>query len=88
MQSEDVMTKDVATALIESLTTMDGSLLGRSNIADAIFEVALQIGRVADALQSLGVAAASTPFGALELLSLEVKEGTTRMADAIAELKS
>ncbi len=38
---------------------------------------------IASAIRELGTANAATPMGAVELLAMEVKEGTERIADAL-----
>ena len=75
----DVLVSDV-------LENPDGS---PANLVDGLSAGLLNI---AQALKLLGLADASTPFGAIEALSMEVKEGSTRIAeglhaiaDAIAE---
>lgn len=71
----DVFVSDV-------LENPDGS---SANIVDGLSTGLLKIAR---ALTLLGLADASTPFGAIEALSIAVKEGSTRIADglhAIAE---
>lgn len=49
---------------------------GRSQMADAIEAVAKSI-------HSLGTADAATPMGAVETLAMEVRDGTTRIAEAL-----
>jgi hypothetical protein len=48
-------------------------------------DIAEELSSVGRALRALGTANAATEMGALEFLALEVKEGTTRLADAIRD---
>jgi hypothetical protein len=71
----DVLVSDV-------LENPDGS---PANIVDGL---SAGLHKIARALQLLGLADASTPFGAIEALCVEMKESSTRIADglhAIAE---
>ena len=64
------------------LENPDGS---PANLVDGLSAALLKIAR---ALTLLGLADASTPFGAIKALSMEVKDGSTRIAEglhAIAE---
>ena len=53
--------------------------MGLSDIAD-------NLGSVASALRNLGTADAATPTGALEMVAMEIKDGTQRIAEALLEL--
>ena len=55
------------------------------NIVDALLAIATSLNGVASALRKLGTADASTPKGAIEILSLEIKEGAGLVADAIGD---
>lgn len=57
------------------------SNLEPANVVDGLFAIARALGRVANALEKLGTANASTPMGAIEMLALEIKNGFERMAD-------
>src|SRR5271170_1141549 len=48
-----------------------------------LHEVADALDGVTSSINKLGLANASTPFGALELLSKEVREGTERIGDGL-----
>lgn len=45
--------------------------------------IADQLGRIADALERLGLNEAATPLGALELVALEIKEGLADLTHAV-----
>lgn len=53
--------------------------MGLGDIADSLKSVS-------SALRDLGTANAATPMGALEMVALEIKDGTQRVADAILDL--
>lgn len=46
------------------------------------------LGSIASALYCLGVGNAYTDMGAIELLAMETKDGTSRIADALSEIAS
>ena len=50
------------------------------NVAEAVL-AGLQA--IATALRYLGLADASTPMGAMEVLSMEIKDGSTRVAEGL-----
>ena len=60
-----------------SLCTERADEDGQYAIARALLDVAIQ-------LKYLGVGNAATQMGAIEVLAMEVKEGTARMAEAMA----
>ena len=71
------MDKDALAIIIgQSFFASDDS---EQNVTDALFKIAYQ-------LKCLGTGDASTTMGAIELLSKEVKEGTTRIADALGSI--
>jgi hypothetical protein len=77
----------IAGALMETLfSSNDGSsTFDPVNLVDGLVA---GLGKIARALKDLGLADASTPFGAIEALSLELKESSQRIAnglEAIAE---
>ena len=55
------------------------------NIVDALLAIATSLNGVASALHKLGTADASTSKGAIEILSLEFKEGAGLIAAAIGD---
>ena len=57
-----------------------------ANVTDGLFAIAEALDRCADALIKLGMNDACTPFGAMENLSMEVKNGFQRLADSIEPL--
>lgn len=54
-----------------------------ANVVDGLFAIARSLDHVARALRDLGNADASTPMGAIENLSKELKDGLTGLAMAI-----
>jgi hypothetical protein len=77
----------IATALRDTLLSSDGggSTFDAMNLVDGLVS---GLGRIARALKDLGLAEASTPFGAIEALCVELKESSQRIAnglEAIAE---
>lgn len=56
------------------------------NVAGMIESVASALGGLTGALDRLGINDASTRMGALELLALEIKAGSGRVADALTEI--
>ncbi len=71
------MSDAIAKILPGLLSDCDGSAQGYShNVAAGLFAIAA-------AIRSLGTADAATPLGAVELLAMEVRDGTTRIADAL-----
>ena len=55
------------------------------NIVDGLLAIAEAIGSLARAIDRLGPANAATPMGAIEILAMEVKEGFSSLASAVAE---
>ena len=55
------------------------------NIVDGLLAIAGAIDSLARAIHKLGTADAATPMGAIEFLSLEIKDGFSSVASAIAE---
>jgi hypothetical protein len=55
------------------------------NIVDGLLAIAGAIDCLARAIDRLGTADAATPMGAIEILSMEIKEGFSSVASAIAE---
>jgi hypothetical protein len=72
---------------IQELET-DGPHGERANIVDGLYAIAGAISDLAHAIHRLGTNDAATPMGAIEVLSVEIKEGTSRVADAIGEVAS
>lgn len=46
-------------------------------------QMALALKAIASALRDLGTANAATPMGALEMVAMELKEGSTRIAEGL-----
>jgi len=55
------------------------------NITDGLFAIAFAIGSLARAIDRLGTADAATPMGAIEFLSLEIKNGFDNLSSAVSE---
>ena len=55
------------------------------NIVDGLLAIAAAIGSLARAIDRLGTADAATPMGAIEILSMEIKDGFSNLASAVAE---
>lgn len=55
------------------------------NVADGLYAIASSLDNVARALRDLGTANASTPMGAIEILSMEIKEGFSGLASSVYE---
>jgi len=55
------------------------------NVVDGLFAIAEALQTVARGLHRLGLAEASTPMGALEVLSLEVRDGFNNLCAALIE---
>ena len=55
------------------------------NIVDGLLAIAAAIGDLARAVNRLGTADAATPMGAIEILSMEIKDGFSNLASAVAE---
>lgn len=79
------MADNTANAMRDCLISpnVPDSNLEPANVVDVIAGAGLNISR---ALRSLGVGDAATNMGAIEHLAAEVRDGTTRMAEAISEL--
>jgi len=60
--------------------------LEAANVVDGLFAIARALERLADAVHRLGTNDASTNMGAIEVLSLEVKNGFGLLRSAISEL--
>ena len=50
------------------------------NVVDGLFAIADALNSCADALNRLGIADASTPFGAIEALARVIEEGFDRLS--------
>ena len=74
----------VAEAILNTLISPNeaDSNLENANVVDGLFAIARSLSRVAKALERLGTNDASTPMGAIELLSLEVKNGFEKLANS------
>ncbi len=71
------MSEAIAKILPGLLSDCDGSAQGYShNVAAGLFAIA-------KAIHDLGTADAATPMGAVEMLAMEVRDGTTRIAEAL-----
>lgn len=57
-----------------------------ANVVDGLFAIADGLRSIAGAIQRLGLADASTPFGAVEALSVQIDESSKLLAGAISEL--
>jgi hypothetical protein len=57
-----------------------------ANVVDGLFAIALALKRLADGIHRLGTNDASTNRGAIEVLSLEIKNDFDLMRTAISEL--
>ena len=55
------------------------------NVADGLYAIASALDNVAHALKNLGIANASTPMGAIEILAFEIKEGLSGLGSSIYE---
>lgn len=56
-----------------------------ANVVDGLFAIARSLVGVAAAIDRLGTGSASTPMGAIEVLSKEVRDGCQALAQAVAE---
>lgn len=56
-----------------------------ANVVDGLFAIARALDGLSLAIHRLGTADAGTRMGAIEVLSMEIKDGFTRLADAISE---
>ena len=54
---------------------------------DSNYAIAYALCKVAAALRMLGTADAATPMGAIELLAMEVKEGTERISSRLSDIE-
>jgi hypothetical protein len=57
----------------------------RANVVDGLFAIARAIEGLSRSMDRLGTKGATTPFGAIELLSSEIKDGFAKLAEAISE---
>ncbi len=55
------------------------------NVVDGLFAIAASLAGVAQAIYKLGLADASTPMGAIESLSLEMRDGFSNLCAALME---
>lgn len=80
---------NIAKAIVHTLQSVNESdrNLEAANVVDGLFECSRALHRIADALQRLGNADASTPMGGLEALGAVHKEGYELLASAISEAK-
>lgn len=84
------MTKDAATAdaiLEVGMSTCEVAQdhMSAANVVDGLYAISRSIRELASSLDRLGVNNADTPMGALELLSLEVRNGATAIVQAIEQ---
>jgi hypothetical protein len=77
MTTDDALSRLGDALVSEVLENPDGS---PANLVDGLSTGLLKI---ASALKLLGLADASTPFGALEALCVEIKDSSTRIADGL-----
>lgn len=54
-----------------------------ANVVDGLFAIARGLHAVAQSIEKLGISDASTPFGAVELLSMEIRDGFNNLNTAI-----
>jgi len=78
----------VADALYGTLISPNesDSNLEQANVVDGLFAVARAIHAVSTAIRRLGTAEASTPFGALEVLGMEIKTAGELISSALGEV--
>ncbi len=78
----------VADALRETLISPNVSdrNMEDANVVDTLDNCASGLQRIGRALERLGLDEASTPLGAIEVLSKEIKEGSERIADALTAI--
>ncbi len=82
-------TKDqVAEAILETLVSPNesDSNFESANVVDGLFAIAHALNKVAQALERLGTNDAATPMGAIEMLSLEIKNGFEKLAMSREEI--
>jgi hypothetical protein len=74
-----------ADALMEVLVSPNehDSNLEAANVVDGLFAIARGLDRIATSIDNLGTGNASTPLGAIELLSKEVKDGFSSLSSAV-----
>lgn len=70
---------EIAKAVINSMNEDNG------NVASALFYIGDSLQEVAKAIQALGIGNASTDMGAVEFLSVSIREGLERIASGISE---
>jgi hypothetical protein len=75
----------IADALMDTLFSSNNgsSTFDAVNLVDGLVS---GLGKIARALKDLGLADASTPFSAIEALSLELKEGSQRIANGLESI--
>ena len=83
MDRQDEILEALTTVIGEALISTDAETTNDCGPMNLVDGVVLGARGIARALQRLGLADASTPFGALEALSMEMKESSERIAEGL-----
>ena len=59
--------------------------LEEANVVDGLLAIAGAMNRVGAAIEHLGLANAGTPMGAMEVMSMEIRDGLRLIASAVEE---
>lgn len=84
MTEKDQVSKAIQRGLI-SAKDFDATPTLDANVVDGLFAIARAIENLASATRVLGTADAADPRGAIELLSMEVRDGFRTLANAIED---